>query len=102
MEKDLESESNHKARPRGERRLDLGEVQPERAGEAERSEAEPYFLLFVVLVVSIYIVDSVNYIGLYIQLVMYDFVVQFCTILRMCDFVGFCEILACFIVRRIT
>ena len=30
-----------------ERRLDLGEVQPERAGEAERSEAEPIYIVIV-------------------------------------------------------
>ena len=103
MEKDLESESDHKARPRGERRRDLRE-------RIRSSRSEPIFL-FVIFVVSIYIVDSVNYIGLYIQLVMYDFDVQFCTFLRLCDFVGFCGILWDFgvfcssannVVRRIT
>ena len=61
------------------------------------SRSEPIYNL-----VDFYIVDSVNYILLYIQLVMYDFDVQFCTFCKLCDFVRFCGILVCFVVRRIT
>lgn len=39
------------------------------AGSRRGSAGASHFLLFVILVVSIYIVDIVNYIGLYIQLV---------------------------------
>ena len=93
MKKDLESESDHKGETN--RRATAGSRRGS-AGANRRGRANLYNL------VDFYIVDTVNYIGLYIQLVMYDIDVQFCTFLRLCDFVGFCGILACFVVRRIT